>query len=44
VLSRHLPLARKTYAPPLSEHAEPLPDPLCDQSPAAGADLLTRSS
>lgn len=44
VLSRHLPLARKTYAAPLSDEAQPLPDPLRDAPRPAGVDLLSRSS
>ncbi|QPN64287.1 glycosyltransferase family 4 protein [Synechococcus sp. CBW1004] len=44
VLSRHLPLARKTYAPPLSEELEPLPDPLRDAPLSSQPDLLSRSS
>lgn len=44
VLSRHLPLARKTYASPLSDEAEPLPDPQRDARLPAGADALSHSS
>lgn len=44
VLARHLPLARKTYAPPLSEDVEPLPVPPRDVPLAAGQDLLSRPS
>lgn len=44
VLSRHLPLARKTYAAPLTEEAEPLPDPIRDAPLPAAADVFSRSS
>jgi len=44
VLSRHLPLARKTYAAPLNDQARPLPDPSQDHPPYVGSDLLSRSS
>ncbi|MEB3350058.1 MAG: glycosyltransferase family 4 protein [Cyanobacteriota bacterium] len=43
VLSRHLPLARKTYASPLSDEAAPLPDPLRHASLPKEADGLSRS-
>jgi len=44
VLSRHLPLRRKTYAAPLSDAAEPLPDPIRDTALPAAADLISGPS
>lgn len=44
VLSRHLPLAHKSYASPLNQEAEPLPDPSRDLSHPAQPDLLSRPS
>lgn len=44
VFSRHLPLARKSYASPLSDEAIPLPDPIRDPALRASTDLLSHPS
>lgn len=43
VFSRHLPLQRKTYATPLTDEAEPLPEPIQAANLPVAAEVVSRS-